>query len=157
MLTSLSVGEQKPECSWATSATRVIAQLARIRKSDPKISLVNLDVPFGGEPQFSAGIFRPERTLRAARECLGPTDDGFRGLHAPVHQFLRNLFMRLTLMIVLWFGLSLSAQAQQRWYGRYVFEMTGVNITETRSEEVREFLDVTRDGGQIVAVFSALR
>jgi hypothetical protein len=67
----------------------------------------------------------------------------------------RDFFMRLTLGPAMWFCVFISAQAQERWYGRYMAETTGVNVTHSRSWVEQETLDVRKEGDQPVANYSA--
>lgn len=63
--------------------------------------------------------------------------------------------MRMTLGTALWFCFFISTEAQERWYGRYVFETTGINATHSRSWVEQETLDVRQEGDQLVANYSA--
>lgn len=72
-----------------------------------------------------------------------------------MNDFFKPLLMRLTLGTALWFCLFISAQAQERWDGRYVFETTGINATHSRSWVEQETLDVRQEGDQLVANYSA--
>ena len=48
----------------------------------------------------------------------------------------------------------LPVHAQEQWYGEYVFENDGINVTHTRSWVQKESLVVGREGDKIVAVYS---
>jgi hypothetical protein len=69
--------------------------------------------------------------------------------------FPKDLLMRLTSGAAMWFCFFISAQAQEPWYGRYMFETTGINGTHSRSWVEQETLDVRREGDQLVANYSA--